>query len=147
MLVKNIFENGECWILKDNEAIHSLNAEQLIKSARFSPDASKLVFFHLSDLKYDDHGRCYEISENAMSKKWEVSRGCDILLFLDNDYFIGLTDCKLLSLICTNSGAVLTRFDLLDTPTSMFYNCENQTLIVNYVNKKFEEFRVYWPNE
>ena len=148
----NDFENGECFIMRDDKRTHSLYNTSTIKIARFCPNANKLVLYSKGFENY----RCYEISENSLRLvNWVFPilsvREYEILYFLDDEYFITISSESLtcaeimLSLNCAHSGKVLTCFELGDYPTSVFYCRETQILIVNYTSNAFKEFRVHWP--
>ena len=138
-------ENNQCFIMKNDKRTHSLYNTGTIKLARFFPSGSKLLLFSNDLQKY----HCYDISENSLTLVWKLRfpdvMGIEILYFLKDEYFIAIFTAiqPVLSLTCANSGKILTCFDIIDHPTSVFYCRETQILIVNYRSGWFDEFRVH----
>ena len=146
VLVKDIrFQNGECFIMRNNKRILSLPDAGIFQMARFSPDANKLVLY---DANFDNGYRCYDISESSVTTVSESKQETlEILCFLDNEYFITIVACKQLYLNSIHSTNILPTIRLDQYPISVFYCHGTQTLIVNYMDNNFRELRVKWPRK
>ena len=141
VLVKDIhFQNGECFIMRNNKKTLSLPNTDFFQVARFSPNANKLV---LLDAKYNNGYRCYDMSESSMTTVSETKIDThEILCFLDDEYFITIKAYKTLRLNSIHSTKIHAMITFDQDPTSIFYCHTIQTLIVNYMNNKFHEFRL-----
>ena len=121
--------------------------------ARFSPDASSLVV-----IDYYRFTKYWEISEtglavtcdDAFQSKYTMVMPSKIS-FLDNKYFIisirelSHEHSLALETIPRNLDEETVTLPICDYPTSLFYNRETATLIVNYLNCNFEELKLHWP--
>ena len=143
VLVKdNRFQNGECFIMRNNKRMFSVLDANIFQVARFSPNACKLILF---DAKFDRGYHCYDISEGPSPAFLKTNgKTPEILCFLDNEYFITFGASKTLCLTGIYSTETLATVFLDQLPTSIFYCRTTQTLIVNYMNNKFQEFRVHF---
>ena len=146
VLVKDIrFQNGECFIMRNNKKLLSLDNTDIFQVARFSPNAKKLV---LSHAKYQNCYRCYDISESSVTAISEMKKKTlEMLCFLDNEYFITIGTYKELCLNHIHSSKIPAIVELEQHPTSVFCCSAAQTLTVNYINNNFREFRVKWPRK
>ena len=138
------FDNDNCFIIRDNRITLSVLDINDFKFARFSPNASKLVFYS----NYQTQYRYCEISENPFRMVVDVLR-CpyddpELIYFLDDEYFIILMGDRLY-LTCAQSEEIVSMFFPSYKPMSMFYCNETLTLIVNCRNGSFEAFRLNWP--
>jgi WD40 repeat protein len=153
VVVRDISDsNWKCFIMRDNHKSYPGIYLGDVHVARFPPDASLLLVIDVKNCT-----KCLEISETGLAMTcddlFEMEGNSvyifDNICFVDNKHFIIYFYMSAQFNEHVLSFERIPRYEeplclpICDYPTSLFYNRETATLIVNYLNCNFEELKLH----